>query len=272
MLLSLNRGTTGGALSQPDFFHLAASAGFPAADFDPAYALEHSTAALADLFAQHKLAPGGWGPPEWRKEEPLWKDGLKTLDKTAAVAKSLGADSCGTWLLPSSSLPLMENWIFHVARLRETAKVLNAHGLRLGLEFVAPYHIRISSLHEFIFTPGQMLELAHDIGPNVGLLVDCFHLHTSNTPISFISRIPKDKIVLAHVNDAPKLPLHEITDGNRLLPGEGAIDQAAFKSALTTAGYTGPVSLEVFTRLKDLPPTQAAQTAADACRKSGWLP
>lgn len=126
--------------------------------------------------------------------------------------------------------------------------------------------------HEFVFTPGQMLELAHDIGPNVGLLVDCFHLHCSNTPISFLSKVPKEKIVLAHLNDAPKLPLTDITDGNRLLPGEGAIDQAAYKSALTAAGYTGPISLEVFSRLKDIPPDQAAQTAAQACRAAGWLP
>ena len=57
----------------------------------------------------------------------------------------------------------------------------------------------------------------------------------------------------------------------RLLPGEGAINQQAFKQALTTAGYTGPVSVEVFGRLKDLPAPEAATLAVQACKSSGWL-
>lgn len=268
MKLSLNRGTTGGGLSLPEFVGLAASAGFQAADFDPGFG---SADQLRDLFGKAGIGFGGWGLPEWRKDEADWKQGLSKLESLAKVAAALNADSCATWLLPSSDLSLMENWKFHVQRLRESAKVLAGHGLRLGLEFVSPYHIRIMKPHEFVFTPGQMLELAADIGLNVGLLVDCFHMHCSNTPMSFISRIPASKIVVAHVNDAPKLPLTEITDDNRLLPGEGAIDQAAFRRALTEAGYAGPVSLEVFTRLKEVPAPEAAKQAAEACRKAGWL-
>lgn len=109
MKLSLNRGTTGGGLSQPDFFKLASSAGFPAADFDPGYAVQHSLSALKDLFAQHHLSPGGWGIPEWRKDDANWKEGLTKLPAIASAAAALNADSAATWLMPSSTLPFMEN-------------------------------------------------------------------------------------------------------------------------------------------------------------------
>jgi 4-hydroxyphenylpyruvate dioxygenase len=73
--------------------------------------------------------------------------------------------------------------------------------------------------------------------------------------------------VLAHLNDAPKQPIAAISDGDRLLPGEGAIDPRAFLNALRTAGYDGPVSLEVFSaQLKTMPPLDAARKAWTACK------
>ncbi|MFN4244031.1 MAG: sugar phosphate isomerase/epimerase family protein [Tepidisphaerales bacterium] len=268
MKLALNRGTTGGGLPLPEFVRLASESGFPAADFDPGFG---SPEQLRDLFGSFGVDFGGWGVPEWRKDESEWRQNLIKLDGMARTAAAIKADHGATWILPSSDLPFMETWRFHVTRLSEVAKVLAGHGLRLGLEFVAPYHLRVMKPHEFVFTPGLMLELAAEVGSNVGLLVDCFHLHCAGVPMSFLSRVPAGKIVLAHVNDAPRLPLTDIADGNRLLPGEGAIDQAGFRSALQAAGYDGPVSLEVFSRLKNVPPAEAARTAAAACRAAGWL-
>lgn len=269
MKLALNRGTTGGGLSLPDFVKLAAGSGFLAADFDPGFG---SPEQLRDLFGSAGIGFGGWGVPEWRRDEAEWRQNLTRLEGMARTAAALGVDAAATWILPSSTLPFVDTWRLYRQRLSAVAGVLAAHGLRLGLEFVAPYHLRVMHPHEFIFTPGLMLEFAADIGPNVGLLVDCFHLHCSNTPVSFLSKLASGKIVLAHVNDAPKLPLTDITDGNRLLPGEGAIDQAGFRAALQAAGYDGTVSLEVFSRLKDVAPADAARQAAEACRRAGWLP
>jgi sugar phosphate isomerase/epimerase len=171
--------------------------------------------------------------------------------------------------MPSSDLPLMENWAFHVDRLGPVARVLAEQGLRLGLEFVAPFHLRRQGKHEFLFTPGQMLELAAAIGPNVGLLVDCFHIHAAGDTWEHLARIPADKIVLAHLNDAPSGAVSAIQDGKRALPGEGAIDARAFLAALQTAGYRGPVSLEVFSEaLRALPPEEAARRAWQATARA----
>jgi len=271
MHICLNRGTAGRDLPYEQFVKLAADAGFPGVDVDMGWAQQHGGAgALRDLLASHNQKPGGWGPAvQWRDDIAKLDEGLTAFDAQAKIARELGIDSCATYILPSSDLPLAENWSFHVQRLRRIAEVLAHHGLRFGLEFVAPHHLRRKWKHEFIFTPGQMLELAAEVGENVGLLVDCFHVHTAGEPQQRVAEIPAGKIVLAHLNDAPKLPVHEVEDGNRLLPGEGAIDTAAFVAALKRAGYDGPVSLEVFSAdLRAMPPLDAAKRAWAATQRA----
>ena len=264
--LCLNRGTCGGNLPLEQFVKLAADAGFDGADVDLGYAEQHGGAnALADLFATRGLRFGGWGLGNWRGSPEDAESALAALDAHARLAAELKIDACATWLMPSSDRPLMDNWAFHVERLAPCAEVLASHGLRLGLEFVSPYHLRKQGPHEFIFTPGQMLELAAAVGENVGLLVDCFHLHCAASPMSELTAIPADKIVLAHLNDAPKLPLYEVKDGERLLPGQGGIDLRGFIDALRQSGYVGPLSLEVFNAdLRALPPHEAARRAFEA--------
>lgn len=189
------------------------------------------------------------------------------LAAQAKVAAELKIDSCATWIMPSSEHPFQENWKLLVEGLRPTAQVLADRGLRLGLEFIGPYHHRRRYPHEFIFTPGQMLEFAADVGPNVGLLVDSYHAYTSGTPWKQIATLPAEKIVLVHLNDAANLPIADLKDGERLLPGDGVMDLPGFLNALITAGYKGPVSVEVFGALKGVPAPEAAKRAGEATLK-----
>ena len=268
MYICLNGGTAGGGTPAETFTQIAADAGFQGADVDVGFGVRNGAHALGDLFASRNLRFGGWGTPDWRGDEGKWRDGLDGFRAAAKVAGELRIDSCATWLLPSSDRPFIENWQFHVARLTPLAQVLRDHGLRLGLEFVAPFHLRRMAKHEFVFTPGQMLELADAIGPNVGLLVDCFHVHAAGDSWEHLAQIPGGRIVLAHLNDCPPVPLTQIQDGQRLLPGEGAIDTVAFLRALGQTGYAGPVSLEVFNAdLRKLPAPEAAARAWAATRK-----
>jgi sugar phosphate isomerase/epimerase len=269
MKICLNRATAGGGLPLEQFVALAADAGFEGADVDLAYGAEKGAAALKEVYDARGMAFGGWGPPvDWRSDESKMKEGLPTLDRQAKVAAALGIDSCATWIMPSSDQPFSANFRFHAERLKEVARVLGAHGLRLGLEFVAPWHLRRKFKHEFIFTPGLMLELAAEAGPNVGLLVDCFHCYVSGTPWEEVAKIPKEKIVLAHFNDAPRKEIWRIEDGDRHVPGEGGIDVPGFFKALTATGYQGPVSLEIFSdELRKLKPEEAARRAAAGVKK-----
>ena len=62
-----------------------------------------------------------------------------------------------------------------------------------------------------------------------------------------------------HFNDAPNLPPDQIRDDQRLLPGEGVINLTGFLQALAAIGYSDALSVEVFGRLKDKTPEQAAR-------------
>jgi sugar phosphate isomerase/epimerase len=270
MHICLNRGTAGRDLPYDEFVKLSAQAGFPGVDVDMGWGQMQGAKALRDLLATHNQKPGGWGPAlDWRGDISKLNDGLPNLTKQAKIAQELGIDSCATYILPSSDLPFLENWNFHVQRLKRVAEVLASHGLRFGLEFVAPYHLRRRWKHEFIFTAGQLLELAAEIGENVGLLVDCFHVHTAGDTWQRIAAIPSNKIVLCHLNDAPRIPVADVDDGQRLLPGQGAIDIGAFIAAIEQTGYDGPMSLEVFNAdLRAMPPIEAARKAWTATKKA----
>lgn len=268
MYLCLNRGTCGGDLSPEEFTKLSADAGFDGADVDLGAAVARGKTWLSDLFSSNNQKFGGWGLGDWRNNESKHYESVEALKKQAAIARELQINSCCTWIMPSGDLSLSDNWRFHVARLQPCAEILTDNGLKLGLEFVAPYHLRRTHRHEFIFTPGQMLELASDIGGNVGLLVDCFHLHASGEGMNAISHIPDDKIVHVHLNDCVERDMTKVQDFERVLPGEGVIDTRTFIARIREKGYQGPVSLEVFNadmkKVDALPAAKRARTATHA--------
>jgi sugar phosphate isomerase/epimerase len=272
MFFSLHRGTAGKGLPHEAFVRLAARSGFPAADPDFTFADTHSLAAMRELYAANSLRLGGWGIPFDFRAPALDLDGVARLKRFAAFAAALGVDSCGNHIMPSSARPFLENWHFLTARLKPLAAILADHGLRLGLEPVAPRHLRQKFQHPFIFTCDKMLELAADIGPNVGLLVDSYHLHAAGEPMSSIAAIPRDKIVHVHINDAPAIAIEEINDFERVLPGQGVIDLQGFLAALGQTGYAGPISLEVFSPvLNALPPEESAALAWRSLQHLGTI-
>jgi sugar phosphate isomerase/epimerase len=246
MKVCLNRATAGSGLQLPEFVELAALAGFDGADVDMAWGMVQGSDALAALYAKYKLAMGAWGIPfDWRGDISGSAEGVALLAKHAKVAAAVACDSCCTWIMPSSEFPLHHNWHFHLQRLMPIAKALADHGLRLGLEFVSPYHLRRMREHEFVYTPMAMLDLAAELGDNCGLLVDSFHLHAAGEPMSVLSHIPANRLVYAHINDAPPGPLDQVHDRRRLAPGKGIIDLKGFVQGLKEAGYRGPVSVEI---------------------------
>ena len=261
MYVCLHRATAGGGLSMEKFADLAAAGGFAGADVDFNFAVTNGTSALGDLYASRKLRFGGWGIPfDWKGPEDKQAEGLAKMSAHAKAAAELKVDSCCTWISSSSDKPFMENWKFHVDRLGPCAKALAEFGLRLGLEYLGPYHIRRARPHEFVFTPGQMLELAAAIGPNVGLLVDSYHTFCSVTPYDHLKKIPAGKIVWVHINDAAPLPVHEQQDGYRLIPGDGIIEIQSFMKVLAETGYSGPASVEIINKdLRKLEPEACAK-------------
>ncbi len=159
--------------------------GFDGVEFSPSEIADLIAAsgveAVRGLFTEAGLRPAGWGLPiDWRGSEENWQAGLRDLPRLAAAAAAIGGTRVSTWIMPcSNDRPYDENYEFHVQRFTPIARILGDHGVSLGLEFIGPKTLRQTQTHPFIHTMEAMLGLGRDIGPNVGLLLDCWHWYTS---------------------------------------------------------------------------------------------
>ena len=258
------RGLTGAGLgkleSTEQFIELAAKYGFEAVDIDALALVEsHSIDGARELLSKHGLVVGSIGlPVEWRGSEERFRADLPKLTQAAAAAAALGCTSCCTYVLPSTDLNAAHFMALATRRLRTCAQILGAYGIRLGLEFVGPHHLRTRWKHPFIWTVEETLDWIDAIGEsNVGLLYDAYHWYTNGLTAADIEKLRPEQIVHVHINDAPDLPVEDVLDNGRVYPGEGVIDLAGFLQALAKIGYIGAVSQEILTAT---PPTDSPES------------
>jgi len=84
--------------------------------------------------------------------------------------------------------------------------------------------------------------------PAVGLVLDTFHILARKTDLGAIRNIPRDRISLVQVADAPMLDMDYLSWSRhyRSFPGQGDLALGAFMDVLQATGYDGWLSLEIF--------------------------
>ncbi|NQX63485.1 sugar phosphate isomerase/epimerase family protein [Paenibacillus qinlingensis] len=250
MLRGLTRAGLGKIESNEQFIELAAKYGFQAVDIDALSLVEaHTVAGARELLEKNGLVVGSIGlPVEWRSTEEVFREGLPKLAQAAEAAAALGCTSCCTYVLPSTDLGAAHFMALATRRLRTCAQILGAYGIRLGLEFVGPHHLRTRWQNPFIWTIDETLDWIDAIGErNVGLLFDSYHWYTNGGTVADIEKLRVDQIVHVHINDAPDVSVEDVLDNGRVYPGEGVIDLAGFLQGLKRIGYTGAVAQEILT-------------------------
>ncbi len=278
MFKSLSPGAIGVKAGLKDALTLAKTAGFQGLDPNIGEVTDLVEARGADyvksLYEGAGLRIGAWGlPVAWNGPEAEYKSGLERLPAFAKAGASVGATRVCQWI-PSGSdeRKFLENYRWHVGRLKPIAEILNDHGCRLGLEFLGPQTQRTGKQFGFVYTMGGMLALGEAIGTgNVGLLLDCWHWYTSLGAIEDLNALTADDVVHVHVNDAPKgIPIWDQFDHERAMPSEtGVIDLVGFLKVLDEIGYDGPVSPEPFNqRLREFPAEQAVRQTHEALDKA----
>ena len=107
--------------------------------------------------------------------------------------------------------------------------------------------------------------------PHLGLIVDSFHILSLGDDPAGIADIPGEKIFFVQLADAPRLVMDVLQWSRhyRCFPGQGQLDVANFLEQVLVAGYTGPISLEVFNDLFREAPNRS--TAADAMQSLLFL-
>ena len=226
-----------------------------------------------DYLNQAKLRWGGFGlPVDFRSDDQTIRRGFDALRQMAPVAQRINCTRCTAWLLPyHDELDYETNFNMHVHRLRPMVRILADHGIRFGLEFVAPRTMRRGHRFEFIHRLDQVMGLAEAIDvAGTGVLLDSWHWYTSRGTVADITEKLRDGIVYVHINDAPAgREIDEQLDDDRRLPGDtGVIDLTTFIDCLGEVNYNGPVTAEPFLpELGRLPPQQAVARTAEAMRR-----
>ena len=127
------------------------------------------------------------------------------------------------------------------ADFRELGERAKSRGLRVGYEALA-WGRHVSDYRD----AWEIVRRADH--PNIGVILDSFHILAPRFPLSAIPSIPGDRIFLVQLADAPRLELDVLSWSrhHRSFPGQGDLPIGAFMEALAATGYAGPLSLEIF--------------------------
>ena len=274
---NLSLGRLGFHASFDESLELAVKYGFEGVDPDLNYFAsleENRLRRLLDNVQAKNPKFGAAGlPVEFRRDDTTFNAGLKKLPAAADVLQWAGIRRVSTWILPcSNELTYLQNFRQHADRLHQCAQILDDHGQKLGLEYVAPRSLWRSERHPFLHTLSEMRELTVAIGANnVGIQLDSWHWFNAEETAKDLLTLRGTDVVTVDLNDAPRgLTLDQYRDDQRELPAAtGVIPVAEFLSALLEMSYDGPIQAEPFNaNLRSLPLNQACARAAVAMKRT----
>ncbi len=228
-----------GNISPEELVRSASTYGFSAVDMNTdTLVAKYGLEGTGQLLRDHHVVIGSIGlSVEWRQTDSLFREQLTHLAATAYQASLLGCKSCCTYILPATDELPAAFMAQSIVRLRQIASILDAYGIRLGLEFVGPHHLRTAWKYPFIYTVEDTLTMIDAMNQsNVGLLVDAYHCYTTGFTADDIRQLRADQIVHVHINDAKDIPVDQVIDNDRLYPAEGVIDLRSLVQALQDIG------------------------------------
>jgi D-psicose/D-tagatose/L-ribulose 3-epimerase len=201
-----------------------------------------SAAILARLKATGMKAAvcGAFGPDRDLSagDSGVRENGLAYLRACIAIAAALGAGSVvGPMYSAVGKTRMLEpperqrQWALAVASVQRAAAFAADHGVRLGLEPLNRFET------DLVNTVDQGLRMVADIDrPNVGLLLDTFHMNIEEKDIPAALRRAAGHIVEFHA-----------CSSDRGTPGEDHLPWPDIVRALREGNYQGPVVIEAFT-------------------------
>lgn len=194
--------------------------------------------------------------------EDLLAANLRRADAKFRLMSRLGMD---TMLLCSNvGTATIDDDDLRATQLSRLAHLAGEHGVKVAYEALAwgKYVNDYEHAHRLV----DMVD-----HPNLGTCLDSFHILSRDWDTAPIEAFNPEKIFFVQVADAPKLSMDVLSWSRhyRVFPGEGQFELAKFMGHVVRAGYTGPVSLEVFNDV--FRQSDVERTAVDAMRSLIWL-
>ncbi|WGD36520.1 sugar phosphate isomerase/epimerase and 4-hydroxyphenylpyruvate domain-containing protein [Lysinibacter sp. HNR] len=150
------------------------------------------------------------------------------------------------------------------SQLYRLGEIAERYGIRVAYEALAWGRFVNGYEHSY-----RIVEAASH--PNIGVCLDSFHILSRQHDPLGIEGIPGDKIFFVQLADALPLTMDVLSWSrhHRNFPGEGTFQLGSFMSHVIRAGYSGPLSLEVFNDV--FRQVDSTRTALDAMRSLVWL-
>ncbi|MDX1932638.1 MAG: sugar phosphate isomerase/epimerase [Capsulimonadales bacterium] len=93
-----------------------------------------------------------------------------------------------------------------------------------------------------------LLIAAESDHPSACLLADIYHIYKGGSSLLALRHLSAEAIGLFHINDYPNIPPADITDADRVYPGDGIAPLTPLFRCLSDIGYDRFLSLELFNK------------------------
>lgn len=233
-------------LTLQEKIELVAKVGYEAielwvAEIDDYLAQGGSLADLRAITEQNKLkvvnliAFPQWASPDAREREAALEEAIGIFE----TAQTLGCPYVAAppaGLTERSDIPLTDL----VDRYRDLLAATAHLPVKPLLEFWG-HSKTLGSLKEVL----EIVKLLDD--PAVCLLADVFHMAKTPGSTELLRELNGSQLGLFHLNDYPQAEdIRQLTDAQRVYPGDGVAPLAQIFETLRQIGYTGMYSLELF--------------------------
>ena len=184
------------------------------------------------------LCRGGYFPAPTSEERKR-----RIADNRAAIeeAAALGAPVLVIVSGPPDGQSLVDARATVMDGLREVLPDAERAGITLGIE---PLHPMYAAERSVVVTLKQANDIVEELSsPAAGIVVDAFHVWWDPEVAAELKRA-RGKISGFHVSDWP-VPLPGILMG-RAMMGDGIIEFRKLRELVDSAGYNGPIEVEIF--------------------------
>ena len=236
-------------LTLPELIDIAAGAGYEAIEpwIDEIEKFAEGGGDLRDLRSRlgdmGLTVEGGIGFFEWMVDDPARRaEGLQKARHSMGLLSRIGGKRIAAppWGAHEAGTPPVS---LHdaAARYRDLLAVGEQTGVPPQVE-VWGFSANLSRLSEAAL-------IALDSGhPDASILADVYHLYKGDSPLAGLRLLSPAALPLFHVNDYPALDRAQITDADRVYPGDGIAPLTAIFRTLRDMGFTGFLSLELFNK------------------------
>jgi sugar phosphate isomerase/epimerase len=194
-------------------------------------------------------------------------DNRRAIDETAVLAAAGAPGSAAVLVLVAGGLPAGDRDLVG-ARARaaeaiaELADDATAAGVALAIE---PMHPIFAADRGVVSTLGQALDIAEAVAPEIGVVVDTYHVWWDPELPAQIARAGASGRIASYQVCDWMTPLSADSLLSRGYMGDGHVDFAHVTRLVTDAGYDGDIEVEIFRQeIWDAPYAEVAARVAAA--------